>query len=360
MRPALLARLVCPRCQGPLSLTVGELQAAKAGDPSGDWIESGSLACAPCAATWPIEHGVPDFVPRDDRADVQQTTSGFARNWDEFNQVINAHQALNDELFRDWIHPLDPERFRGKLVMEAGCGMGRWLRVAASYGPRELIGVDYSSIAFTAAKNLRDLPDVHVVRADILHMPFKRELEYIYCLGVVHHTPEPARTFDALVDKLGPQGAMCVWVYGAENNGWIHHVVTPVREKVTSKLPHPVLAGLSKLLALQLYGAAAAYHAGLEKLGFPYADYLRYLRRYPFKYMEHIVYDHLVPQIAHYHSRGELQGWAEKNQLAYQLSPRNGNSWRLHVARDAKLLPEEKPDPAMAWRKSSEPAASKA
>jgi len=332
MRKTLLPHLVCPDCTSALALTVDRADE--------DWIEAGSLRCAACNQSWPIEHGVPDFVPRDDRSDVQQTTSGFARNWDEFNQVINAHHQLNDELFRDWILPVDPEQLRGKLVLEAGCGMGRWLRVAASYQPRVLIGIDYSEIAFTAAKNLRDLPDVHIVRGDILRMPFKREIELTYCLGVVHHTPEPARTFDALVDKLKSDGLMTVWVYGAENNGWIHNVVTPIREKITSKLPHPLLSGISTLLALQLYGAATAYKLGLEKLHFPYADYLRYLRRYPFKYMEHIVYDHLVPQIAHYHSREELVSWAQKNGLFFNLTARNGNSWRLLVSREKTLVPD--------------------
>ncbi len=332
MRKTLLPHLVCPGCSGVLALTIDRAEE--------EWIEEGKLTCDACRKSWPIDRGVPDFVPRDDRSDVQQTTSGFARNWDEFNKVINAHQALNDELFRDWILPLDPEQIRGKLVLEAGCGMGRWLRVAASYGPRVLIGLDYSAIAFTAAKNLRDLPDVHIVRADILHMPLKREIELTYCLGVVHHTPDPARTFDALVDKLADDGLMTVWVYGAENNGWIHHVVTPLREKVTSRLPHAILSGISTSLALVLYGAAASYKLGFEKLGFPYADYLRYLRRYPFKYMEHIVYDHLVPRIAYYLSREELLGWVSKNNVFFNLTARNGNSWRLLVSRDRTRIPD--------------------
>jgi uncharacterized protein YbaR (Trm112 family) len=342
MRATLLEHLVCPDCLGALTLNAETVE--------GDWIDSGTLRCDTCKRSWPIEQGVPNFVAAADRSDVQQTTSGFARNWDEFNQVINSHKALNDELFRDWILPLDPECMRGKTVLEAGCGMGRWLWVASTYQPKALIGVDYSAIAYTAARNLRELPNAHIVRADILHMPLRREMELTYCLGVVHHTPEPGRTFDALVSKMADGGAMTVWVYGKEGNGWIHNVVTPLREKVTSKLPHPVLAGLSKMLAFQLYGAAAAYKLGLEKMGFPYAAYLAYLRRYPFKYMEHIVYDHLVPQIAHYHGRDELVTWAERNGLFYKLSPRNGNSWRLLVSRDRDLVPEAETPRAAAAR----------
>ncbi|MBS2025158.1 MAG: methyltransferase domain-containing protein [Deltaproteobacteria bacterium] len=341
MRPSLLEHLCCPACRAPLKL--GEVKV------DGGWIEEGSLTCTGCALVYGIEYGVPNFVEPRGRADVQQTTSGFARNWNAFNDIILEDEKLNDELFRDWILPMDPEVMRGKIVLEPGCGMGRWLRVAATYSPKILIGLDYSEVAYTAGRNTKDLENVHVVRADILRMPLKTKIELTYCLGVVHHTPEPSRTFDALVEAMSPAGAMCVWVYGKENNGWIHNFVTPMREHVTSRLPHGLLNVMSKVLAAQLYLMAGAYKLGLEKLGMPYADYLRYLRRYPFRYMEHIVYDHLVPQIAHYHSGPELEGWAKKNKLQYLLSPRNNNSWRLHVAWSQAQLPG-KAEPAAGLR----------
>lgn len=333
MRPSLLEHVCCPTCRASLRLAESRVDAG--------WIEEGTLTCLGCGLVYTIERGVPDFVHAHARIDVVQTTSGFARNWNEFNEVILEDEALNDALFRDWILPLDPEALRGKVVLEPGCGMGRWLRVAARYSPKVLFGLDYSEVAWTAATNTRNLESVHVLRADILHSPLRTKLDFTYCLGVVHHTPEPSRTFDALVQAMADRGSMCVWVYGKENNGWITHVVSPLREQVTSRLPHHVLAVLSKVLAAQLYLVAGAYGLVLEKLGAPYADYMRYLRRYPFRYMEHIVYDHLVPQIAHYHSREELEGWAKKNALEFVLSARNNNSWRLHVARDAALLPRE-------------------
>jgi len=331
MRESLLTELACPGCGGDLALADARI--------AGGQIADGLLACRGCGQRFPIEHGVPNFVAAGDRQDVIQTTSGFARNWDEFNEVILDNEALNDELFRDWIAPVDPECFRGKLLLEPGCGMGRWLCVAARYGPRTLIGVDYSTVAYTAARNVHHLENVHVVRADILRLPLKKRIEMIYCLGVVHHTPDPARTFDTLVDALGPSGVLTVWVYGAENNGWITRLVSPLRRHLTSKLPHRLLGVLSMLLALPLYSLAAA----AKRVPLPYSEYLRYLRRYPFRYMTHIVYDHLVPEIAHYLPRAELERWVAKHGLHAQLSSRNGNSWRLLASRLAEALPAALP-----------------
>src|SRR3982750_4135360 len=123
MRESLVDALACPDCHGDLVL----LERRR----SGGHIEAGTLECSVCRARFPIEHSVPNFVRAEDRGDVVRTTSGFARNWDEYNYVILDNEKLNDELFRDWIAPLDPESMRGKLVLEPGCGMGRWLRVAA-------------------------------------------------------------------------------------------------------------------------------------------------------------------------------------------------------------------------------------
>jgi hypothetical protein len=69
--------------------------------------------------------------------------------------------------------------------------------------------------------------------------------------------------------------------------------------------------------------------------GVPYGEYLRYLRRYPFRYMSHIVYDHLVPEIAHYIPRAELEAWAHRRGMEFSISSRNGNSWRLLARRPA-------------------------
>jgi SAM-dependent methyltransferase/uncharacterized protein YbaR (Trm112 family) len=325
-----LPYLCCPACKADLSPVRDEMQ--------GGQIARGALRCDGCATEYPIEHGVPSFVPQTDQQQVVQTTEGFARNWNAYNDVILEHAELNDELFRDWIAPLDPASFADEVVLEAGCGMGRWMHVAARYRPKALIGVDYSPVAYTAHANTASMDGVHVLRADIRRMPLKPLMDTIYCLGVVHHTPDPEASFGALAQAMADDGRMSVWVYGKENNEWITKLVDPLRKNVTSKLPHGLLALISKGLALEVYGAAWVYDRFFARTGFSYGAYLQHLRRYPFQYMEHIVYDHLVPEIAHYISREELEGWAARARLPFHLSARNDNSWRLLVAREQATL----------------------
>ncbi|MBM4282406.1 MAG: Trm112 family protein [Deltaproteobacteria bacterium] len=112
MREDLLPLLACPTNRGDLVLRVDAWQ--------GRHIETGELACPTCARQWCIDRGVPDFIgrPREDR--VVPTTRGFARYWARDNSVIASEPAFNDELFRDWLRPIGPERFADRLVVEAG------------------------------------------------------------------------------------------------------------------------------------------------------------------------------------------------------------------------------------------------
>lgn len=322
MREALLEYIVCPSCKGTL--------VPEGVSWSGRSMVAGSLTCTGCRAPYPIIDGVPDFVQGGD-GDVRQTTEGFADNWKQYNRVILANELLNRDLFADWIWPLRPSFMEDKVVVDAGCGMGRWLRLAAEHRPKALIGFDFSTVAFTAFKNTEYLQNVHLVRADIFHPPFAPVVDVVYSIGVLHHTPEPGRAFRSLLGILHEGGVLSSWVYGAENNGWITTFVDPIRKYVTSRLPHGALNLVSSTAAIELRIAAEIYALLGGPKWLPYREYILHLREYPLGYMTHIVYDHLVPSLARYIRREELLEWAEG--LSYVLSPRNANSWRLLAGR---------------------------
>ena len=59
MREELMEILRCPVCRGELTLT------ARARE--GTDIVSGNLHCAKCPADYPIDDGIPDMLPPDER-----------------------------------------------------------------------------------------------------------------------------------------------------------------------------------------------------------------------------------------------------------------------------------------------------
>ncbi|MGP8077417.1 MAG: methytransferase partner Trm112 [Thermoplasmata archaeon] len=59
MRPDLLEILRCPVCRGELTLSVRTRDAEE--------IVAGNLACPKCPADYPIDDGIPNLLPPDER-----------------------------------------------------------------------------------------------------------------------------------------------------------------------------------------------------------------------------------------------------------------------------------------------------
>jgi len=59
MKADLMQILCCPVCKGDLALTVGSKER--------DEIVTGSLRCDKCGVDYPIDDGIPDLLPPDER-----------------------------------------------------------------------------------------------------------------------------------------------------------------------------------------------------------------------------------------------------------------------------------------------------
>jgi SAM-dependent methyltransferase len=187
-----------------------------------------------------------------------------------------------------------------------------------------------------AFANTRDLPNVHIVQADLKRPPVRQAFDYAFSVGVLHHLPQPEEGFRALVGRLRPGGSISAWVYGRENNGWIVHIVSPVRERLTSRMPHGLLDGLSAIATVPLFAATRLLYGptGGKVLGrrLPYGEYLSYIASFPFREQRSIVFDHLVAPVAYYISEDEFAGWFERAGLEQvRIAPHNANSWRGHA-----------------------------
>jgi SAM-dependent methyltransferase len=252
----------------------------------------------------------------------RRTVEAFGWEWQTFRRLPVDEQKQ----FLDWIHPLAPDFFVDKVVLDAGCGMGRFALASAAFGARDVLAVDLSDAVEAAADNARDSPNVHVVQADIYRLPFRRaSVDFAFCIGVLHHLPDPERGFACLAEHVKVGGALFAWVYGRENNGWLVRVVNPIRERVASRLPRRALYVLS-------FGVALVLHL-LSRLArvwpLPYRAYLCWLGGYGFRHTHHVVFDHLVAPTAFYIRRDEFAAWFARAGLGSpSLSWRNQNSWR--------------------------------
>ena len=324
MKKKLLDFLACPTCGGDILL-------AYAGRHEDKEIIEGVLSCKKCSREYKIVRGVPRFADLDKiEQEKVETAENFGWQWTHFTQEDKKY----NEQFLGWIQPVKPEFFVDKIVLEGGCGKGRHTSLAASWGAKEIIGIDLSASVETAFQATRKLPNAHIVQADIYKLPFKKVFDYAFSVGVLHHTPDPKKAFLSLASKVKKGGHISAWVYGAENNEWITSYVNPVRKGFTSKINQPALYQLSKLPTLGVFLASKLIYKPLNKTAKPlakhlfYNDYLNHLSTFGWREQHNIVFDHLVAPTAFYISREEFEKWwkqIEANDV--KIIWHNQNSW---------------------------------
>jgi len=276
---------------------------------------------------------VPRFAESVGTEESARTASAFGWEWQTFSRIDDHHE----QQFLDWIAPAVRDTFRGRVVLEGGCGKGRHTRLAARYGAKAVIGVDLSSAVDVAFDNTRDEPSAHVVQADLLRLPLRpASCDYAFSVGVLHHLSDPFAGFLALAEAVRPGGGVSVWVYGAENNAWITRVVSPLRIALTSRLPPRALHALSFLVAVPFWLALVTIYRPARRLNLSwlrrllfYEPYLGYISGFPFREIHAIVHDHLAAPVAHYLRREAVERWyrnvgAKETVIAWH----NRNSWR--------------------------------
>ena len=322
MKEKLLNLLACPECGGDIFLSGAEKREELE-------IIEGVLSCKNCALDFKIVRGVPRFADlskiEQDKAD---TAENFGWQWTHFTQEDTKY----NEQFLGWLKPVKPEFFAGKIVLEGGCGKGRHTKLAAEWGAKEIVGIDLSAAVESAFALTRNLPNAHIVQADIFKLPFKRAFDYAFSVGVLHHTPDPKKAFLSLASKVTLGGHISAWVYGAENNEWITRYVNPIREGFTSKINQPTLFQLSKLPTLGVFLASKLIYKPLDKtpLGKKlfYHEYLTHLGSFGWREQHNIVFDHLVAPTAFYISKEEFETWWKEIEAKdVEITWHNQNSW---------------------------------
>lgn len=218
----------------------------------------------------------------------------FGYEWDTYPHLMEGYE----EQFLKWVHPLTKDDFKGKSVLDAGCGMGRNSYWPLQYGASHVTAFDKDPRSVAAAKKLLEkYPHATVMEGDIYSLNPGRQFDIVFSIGVIHHLKEPRAALTHLASLVKPGGTLLIWVYGYEGNEWIVKMVNPIRKLITSKLPVTLTHALSYLASVPLFlfvkcvRQKNSYQAQLGKFGF--------------HHIHSIVFDQLIPEIAHYWKKDE-------------------------------------------------------
>jgi len=211
-----------------------------------------ALVCVGCGRKYPVLKGVVRFVGEENYA------GSFGFQWKLYarTQLDDASSQKSERAFRRRTG-FRPEDLAGKLVLDVGCGMGRFAEVATRWGAH-VVGIDLSLASEVAAKNLTERAAT-IFQADVFKLPFAPEsFDYIYSIGVLHHTPDCERAFKALPSLLKPGGRIAIWLYSAYNP-WYR--MSDLYRKATRRMSPQTLHKLCGVV-VPLYGV----HEVLKKI----------------------------------------------------------------------------------------------
>lgn len=328
MRYRLTELISCPNCKNSLGC-IGFKE-------EGSEIIDGILTCSSCGRWYPIIDGIPrllqdwlehcsksrefikkyeDKIPdtsinssKDSFTGLQKKTSkSFGFEWNVFDKMFKEYE-MN---FLSYISPIEKSFFKNKLVLDAGCGMGRHTYFAAKYGA-EVVAIDLSDAVEPTYKNTKVFSKVHVVQADMYHLPFRKELfDYIVCIGVLTIIPDPEKAIASLVELMKPETLISIWTPPPRP------IYEPIR-MITAHIPHGILYYLCYLPAIIVEVSNQLYIL-LSKSKFTRnaADLLpfRVYLYFPFKVKLNDCFDVFSAPHKNQITEKELKYWLERAQL---------------------------------------------
>lgn len=336
MQPRLLDLVACPDCRShELRLRKTKEHRDEKGQTD---IEEGSIVCSGCGEIYPIREGIARMIPSDLRQSsgeesgervegVIRTARGYdihhlrTQGGPSQDKIIPSHRVTHPDMvrryFRDYLslEAHDLQSLAGQIVLDAGCGDGRFMSVVHESGTTEVVGVDVSIGGLLhARRTFNDVEGFHLIQGDITRPPLRPGIfDTVYSIGVIHHLANPREGFRALESLLSPEGRLWIWVYGLTGMSWTYRLSHLVwLRRLTRTWSLEAKFHLCRWLALLFrffylfplrFAKKALPNAVLHHL--PFSD----LISASYEDVVYAVFDRLQPPYTHYLQRRELEGW---------------------------------------------------
>lgn len=165
---------------------------------------------------------------------VKQTQQTFSFQWE---QLSEGEAMLSDVWFKENVPQLiaeheilvDPSWFKGKKVLDLGCGGGRWSYGLAKLGA-ELTCVDVNASAIESTRN--SLKELGVTNAKFVQSPIEsldnilaeQSFDLVWSWGVLHHCVSFNRALDVAARLVKPGGLLYLYLYGRESVSYVEDI----------------------------------------------------------------------------------------------------------------------------------------
>ena len=231
----------------------------------------------------------------------------------------NVERIVTDELLR-----LSPEWFRGKRVLDAGCGNGRWtvglLKLGAKVhavdsSPNALEHMRRNVAEFCSDEERSRLTDGVVDLLNVEPDPRAKRFDLVFSFGVLHHTGDTRRALAGIAPLVADDGAIFLYLYGKGAFAPKARVAVTLQRIALAPLPFE----LKKKAIARLHPAGDT----------------------------HQLFDLLSPTINNRHTHEEVERWLRELGFADVVTTLEHSELFIRAARSAEALaPSALPAPS--------------
>lgn len=297
--------LACPKDKGNLDLEMI--------DGNEKEIKEGVLTCEDCGEQYKIVKGVPRFVSS------EKYVGNFGYQWNKhrLTQLDNEKSKVSESTLKTKTD-LTAEKVNGKLILDVGCGMGRFGDVVSRWGG-EVVGIDLSTAVDAAYENIGIRKKVHIVQADIYELPFKEEtFDIIFSIGVLMTTPDCKKAFMQLPKLLKQNGKVVIWIYSKHTYRGIDSKVKFVYRKITKNMPYRLLYSISHGMVIistiiKKGVLGKVFHGLLPGIIYHAIPSTSSQEKYAWRVLD--TFDFYSPKNVSTHSYPEVYSWFKENKL---------------------------------------------
>jgi SAM-dependent methyltransferase len=174
--------------------------------------------------TYGLDHGATRYETDGRVVDASLGSREFFENADrqlyEWNQPLHTDSAPFGRIF-----PYG--EYRGRPILEIGCGMGGMAMLWAARGAL-VTAVDLNAISIEQTRRRFEFFGLEgrIQREDANHLSFAdATFDYVYSWGVLHHSPDLARSLAELFRVLRPGGGFGLMLYNRRSVLHAYHTL---------------------------------------------------------------------------------------------------------------------------------------
>jgi SAM-dependent methyltransferase/uncharacterized protein YbaR (Trm112 family) len=336
MNNDVLELLCCPDCRAPLAVHTR----AEGRD---DAIDCGVLRCRGNHA-YPIINGVPvlfqravlaNFLTEYDHAYIREHQDAFGSlaleavlpaavkqevlrasenwsfQWRKYAKDIAGSVWAEDTIFFEHI-PIPRTEFRGRVVLDAGCGAGRNSLRFREMAAR-IVGVDISKSVY-AAQAFNNSRRVDFIQADLARLPLRDGVfDIIFSDHVLQHVDDIDAVFSEFRRTVmrGNPHHVAFNLYSKENNLLLTRVIEPIKRFFRNRVPNWVNVCMGNVIGLVLFCVIRGVYRPLHHVSrlyrfLPLGEHMTFWFGFSLRICCQTCYDLLHAPIANYYASADV------------------------------------------------------